>query len=112
MRVPPTILITVVTCTTLPVFAAAVANIPFPASPAPMLPELNGSAFPPYRVLFIRGECTENDFGGCAPGAKRCGINTNKTCFSCFRIPTIIKTGALGKGTLLAFAEARRGEVR
>merc|ERR1712039_861948 len=34
----------------------------------------------------------------------------NKTCFQCFRIPTIIKTAAPGPGTILAFAEARRGQ--
>lgn len=71
---------------------------PFPWGPPSQLPTLNGSAFPPFRTVFFQGECTANDLKG--------AINQNKTCFSCFRIPTVL---AGQNGVLHAFAEARRG---
>ena len=57
-------------------------GVPFPWAPPSQLPTLNGSAFPPFRTVFFQGECTANDLKG--------GINQNKTCFSCFRIPTVL----------------------
>jgi sialidase-1 len=61
----------------------------------------------------VRGECTANDFAKPEPinfgppGSST--INTNKTCFSCFRIPTL-HAGST-PGVIHAFAEARRGEL-
>jgi len=83
------------------VLLSEASTVPFPPSPAQMLPSLDGTAFPPYRVVFFQGECTAND------GPKH--INLNKTCFSCFRIPTLL--AGLTPGVIHAFAEARRGEL-
>ena len=84
--------------------------IPFPWSPASTIQTLNGSAFPPYRTVFIRGECTANDFAKPEPSPfGPTTINTNKTCFSCFRIPTLL--AGQTPGVIHAFAEARRGEL-
>ena len=91
---------------------APAAAIPFPAGPAAVLPALDGSAFPPYRTVFVRGECTLNDFPKAEPNPETGGsstINTNKTCFSCFRIPTLLAGST--PGVVHAFAEARRGEL-
>ena len=38
-------------------------RIPFPAGPASSLPDIDGTAFPPYRIVFQPGECTRNDGG-------------------------------------------------
>eukprot|EP01047_Picozoa_sp_COSAG01_P057284 COSAG01_NODE_6603_length_3585_cov_3.013483_2_plen_823_part_00 len=83
-------------------------------TPARTLPNLNGSAFPRYRQIFESGECDHADalptqrqyplpHGG---GTTR--INSNKICFSCFRIPTLL--AGLTPGVIHAFAEGRRGE--
>jgi len=55
--------------------------------------------------VFYQGECTAND----KPEGARGAINQNKTCFSCFRIPTVL--AGQTPGVLHAFAEARRGEL-
>jgi hypothetical protein len=83
----------------LALLATGAISIPFPWSPPSLLPSLNGSAFPPFRTVFFQGECTANDDRG--------AINQNKTCFSCFRIPTVL--AGQTPGVLHAFAEARRG---
>ena len=61
-----------------PVPAAAAAAVPAPAAPsttplrqvasrssyaAPRLPDLDGSGYPPYALIFQPGECTRNDGG-------------------------------------------------
>jgi hypothetical protein len=90
--------------------SSSVSAIPFPVGPADVIPSLNGSAFPPYRTVFERGECTLNDFAKPVPSPfGPTGINTNKTCFSCFRIPTLL--AGQTPGVIHAFAEARRGEL-
>jgi hypothetical protein len=87
--------------------------IPFPTGPAKLIDSVDGTAFPPYRTVFVRGECTANDFPKPEPinfgpvGSST--INTNKTCFSCFRIPTLLAGST--PGVVHAFAEARRGEL-
>ena len=68
--------------------------IPFPIGPAARLPSVNGTAYPPYRVIFEHGECTVDD--------PTSSINQNKTCFSCFRIPTLL--GGSTPGVIHAFA--------
>lgn len=85
--------------------------VPFPPAPAKTLPALNGTTFPPYRVVFEPGECTADD-GRAEPVPGSGGstlIALNKNCFSCFRVPTI--TAGLTPGVLHAFAEGRRGEL-
>eukprot|EP01052_Picozoa_sp_SAG31_P016146 SAG31_NODE_1059_length_10117_cov_4.434917_6_plen_634_part_00 len=76
-----------------------------PGSPE-RLPSLDASNYPPYRSVFVRGECDANDVDYASPRAR---INTNKTCFTCFRIPTLVRIP--GTGTILAFAEARRTQL-
>ena len=77
----------------------------FPPGPPKYLPILDGTSYPGFRPVFQNGECDADDPGG--PGAHP--INTNKRCFSCFRIPAI--TVNPKTGTLHAFAEARRGDL-
>ena len=90
--------------------AADAAGIPFPPEPARLLPSIDGTAFPPYRTVFVRGECTLNDFPKPEPSPfGPTTINTNKTCFSCFRIPTLL--AGQTPGVIHAFAEGRRGEL-
>ena len=87
------------------------AAIPFPGGPAQTLPALDGSAFPPYRLVFQSGECTRND-GRPHPvpgGGGTTLIDTDKVCFSCFRIPTVL--AGQTPGVIHAFAEGRRGEL-
>ena len=72
----------------------------------PRLPSLDASGYPPYRPVFVRGECDANDIDYSEPTAR---INTNKTCFTCFRIPTLVRIP--GTGTILVFAEARRTQL-
>ena len=87
-------------------------RIPFPTGPAGSIPSIDGAAFPPYRTVFVRGECTLNDNpeGDARPSPfGPTAINTNKTCFSCFRIPTLLAGST--PGVIHAFAEARRGEL-
>eukprot|EP01043_Picozoa_sp_COSAG02_P025846 COSAG02_NODE_1466_length_12483_cov_37.157703_9_plen_384_part_00 len=79
--------------------------IPWPAEPASHLPNLDGTGYPGYRVVFQHGECTADDVGNAGDHP----INMNKTCFSCFRIPTLL--GGQTPGVIHAFAEARRGEL-
>eukprot|EP01043_Picozoa_sp_COSAG02_P067713 COSAG02_NODE_10977_length_1819_cov_2.269767_2_plen_310_part_00 len=79
--------------------------IPWPAGPAEHLPNLDGTGYPGYRVVFQHGECTADDVGNAGDHP----INMNKTCFSCFRIPTLL--GGQAPGVIHAFAEARRGEL-
>jgi hypothetical protein len=79
--------------------------VPWPAEPADHLPNLDGSAYPGYRVVFQHGECSADDADADAGDHH---INMNKTCFSCFRIPTLL--GGQTPGVVHAFAEARRGE--
>eukprot|EP00662_Eupelagonemidae_sp_cell21_P031125 gene31125-35532_t len=90
---------------------AAAGVIPFPIGPARVLPSIDGAAFPPYRVVFQQGECTANDGREqeLPGGGGATTINTNKTCFSCFRIPTLL--GGQTPGVIHAFAEGRRGEL-
>ena len=76
-----------------------------PAGPPQVLPLLNGPAFPPFRVAFQNGECDADDSGGPGQGA----INVKKRCYSCFRIPAMIRN--FKTGTIHAFAEARRGDL-
>ena len=105
------------TCTAVLMLAArllpAAEAIPFPTGPAKLIDSVDGTAFPPYRTVFVRGECTANDFPKPEPinfgpvGSST--INTNKTCFSCFRIPTLLAGST--PGVVHAFAEARRGEL-
>ena len=84
--------------------------IPFPTGPAKLIDSVDGTAFPPYRTVFVRGECTANDFPKPEPSPfGPTTINTNKTCFSCFRIPTLLAGST--PGVVHAFAEARRGEL-
>ena len=51
--------------------AAAAAAVKLPAAsifyPAPMLPDLDGSGYPPHRLVFQPGECTRNDGPGQHP---------------------------------------------
>jgi len=82
--------------------------IPFPVGPAHKLPVLDGSVFAPYREVFLHGECTADDQTTPHPGGDG-AINQNKTCFSCFRIPTLL--GGQSPGVVHAFAEGRRGEL-
>eukprot|EP01051_Picozoa_sp_SAG22_P019160 SAG22_NODE_3446_length_1706_cov_1.802116_1_plen_305_part_00 len=90
--------------------AASASAIPFPVGPAAVIDSLDGTAFPPFRTVFVRGECTANDFPKATPSPfGPTSINTNKTCFSCFRIPTL-HAGST-PGVIHAFAEARRGEL-
>ena len=85
-------------------------QIPFPWSPPARIVSLDGTAFPPYRTVFVRGECTLNDFPKPEPSPfGPTTINTNKTCFSCFRIPTLL--AGQTPGVIHAFAEGRRGEL-
>ena len=79
--------------------------IPFPPSPPKHLPNLDGTSYPGFRIVFEHGECTADDPGNAGDHP----INTNKTCFSCFRIPTLL--GGQTPGVVHAFAEARRGEL-
>ena len=79
---------------------------PLPVGPPPRLPSLDASGYPPYRPVFVRGECDANDIDYSQPTAR---INTNKTCFTCFRIPTLVRIP--GTGTILVFAEARRTQL-
>eukprot|EP01051_Picozoa_sp_SAG22_P014359 SAG22_NODE_1731_length_3703_cov_2.829634_2_plen_434_part_00 len=79
--------------------------IPFPLAPPSHLPNLDGTGYPGYRTVFEHGECTADDPGNAGDHP----INMNKTCFSCFRIPTLL--GGLTPGVVHAFAEARRGEL-
>ena len=82
-----------------------------PAPVLPVLPVLDGLAFPPYIKVFQNGECTRND-GRARPvpgGAGTTLIDTDKICFSCFRVPTIL--AGQTPGMIHAFAEARRGEL-
>ena len=66
------------------------------------MPSITGSDFPDFRAVFNNGECDASD-----PGyPKTAGINLNKSCFSCFRIPALLRNRQTG--TLHAFAEARR----
>ena len=80
-----------------------------------VLPNLNGTAFPQYRPVFTAGECDRADAtstGRPFPlpnGGGYTDINTDKTCFSCFRIPTLL--AGLTPGVVHAFAEARRSEM-
>ena len=89
--------------------------IPFPPEPARVLPDLNGTAFAPYRLVFQPGECTGDDGrlspvpGGPSPFGGSTLIDINKNCFSCFRIPTFI--AGQTPGVIHAFAEGRRGEL-
>jgi hypothetical protein len=86
------------------------AAIPFPVGPAPLIDSLDGTAFPGFRTVFVRGECTLNDFAKATPSPfGPSTINTNKPCFSCFRIPAL-HAGST-PGVIHAFAEARRGEL-
>ena len=63
------------------------------------MPTIVGSDFPDFRAVFSNGECDASD-----PGyPKGSGINLNKTCFSCFRIPALLRNRKTG--TLHAFAE-------
>ena len=78
---------------------------PFPVGPASRLPNLDGSGYPPFRAVFEHGECSADDQGNAGDHP----INQNKTCFSCFRIPTLL--GGQTPGVIHAFAEARRGEL-
>ena len=50
-----------------------------------MLPQLDGSAFPAFRVAFENGECDADDPGGPGTGT----INTAKRCYSCFRFVSV-----------------------
>jgi hypothetical protein len=71
---------------------------------APMLPALDGSAYPGYRQVFQSGECTRND-GRPHPvpgGQGTTLIDTDKICFSCFRVPTLL--AGQTPGVIHAFA--------
>ena len=88
------------------VATVAAAAIPFPPQPASLLPSIDGTFFPEYRTVFVKGECTLNDRPEGALGPSPYGptaINTNKTCFSCFRIPTLLagQTPGVIHGTFL-----------
>ena len=82
-------------------------------SPASVLPNLNGTAFPRYSQVFESGECTRADAASAqfplpnGGGATR--IDPAKICFSCFRIPTLL--AGQTPGVVHAFAEGRRGEL-
>ena len=74
-----------------------------PPPPNPLalshMPTIVGSDFPDFRAVFSNGECDASD-----PGyPKGSGINLNKTCFSCFRIPALLRNRQTG--TMHAFAE-------
>ena len=79
-----------------------------------VLPNLNGTAFPQYSPVFIAGECdradaTPENTGRPFPlpnGGGYTDINTDKVCFSCFRIPTLL--AGQTPGVVHAFAEGRR----
>ena len=47
---------------------------PMPVGPPLRLPSLDASAYPPYRSVFVRGECDANDVDYATPKAR---INTN-----------------------------------
>jgi len=74
-----------------------------PPGPPQHLPQVFGSEYPPFRVVFRNGECDADD-----DTAHR-RINTNKVCYSCFRIPSLVRNPMTG--TIFAFAEARRREL-
>lgn len=71
------------------------AYIPPPAH----LPQIDGASFPGFYQIFRGGECDAEDAG--------LRINPAKRCYSCFRIPALVRNPKTG--TLYAFSEARRG---
>ena len=75
-----------------------------PAGPASVLPTIDGEKYPAFRTVFRNGECDKHDRGGPGTGP----INAAKRCYSCFRIPSIVKS--FKTNTIHAFAEARRGD--
>lgn len=75
-----------------------------PPGPASALPEIDGESYPAFRTVFRNGECDKHDRGGPGTGP----INAAKRCYSCFRIPSIVKS--FKTNTIHAFAEARRGD--
>jgi hypothetical protein len=79
---------------------------PIPGTPPQQLPNLqyNASEYPPYKIIFRTGECDADDLG--FPFA---AINSQKYCYSCFRIPSLYRNPKTG--TLYAFAEARRRQL-
>lgn len=74
-------------------------------SPPQVLPQLDGASFPAFRTVFQNGECDMDDPGGPGSGP----IALKKRCYSCFRIPAIVRN--FHTGTIHAFAEARRGDL-
>jgi hypothetical protein len=80
-------------------------------SPPQVLPQLDGSSFPAFRTVFQNGECDMDDPPyDHHPGGPGSGpIALKKRCYSCFRIPAIVRN--FHTGTIHAFAEARRGDL-
>jgi sialidase-1 len=82
-----------------------------PAGPPKVLPQLDGGAFPAFRSVFNNGECDATDppHGKAQGGPGNGPIDLKKRCYSCFRIPAIVRN--FHTGTIHAFAEARRGDL-
>ena len=80
-------------------------------SPPQQLPQLDGKAYPAFRMIFQNGECDADDPPyNHKPGGPGSGpIALKKRCYSCFRIPAIIRN--FHTGTIHVFAEARRGDL-
>ena len=81
--------------TTLPQVAVPVSSRSSYFYAAPMLPDLDGSGYPPYALVFQPGECTRNDGGqhplppqpappAPPPGPHQCAIHIHHTegCFN------------------------------
>ena len=85
--------------------------IHMPVGPPEVLPQLDGGAFPPFRSVFNNGECDADDppHGKAQGGPGNGPIDLQKRCYSCFRIPAIVRN--FHTGTIHAFAEARRGDL-
>jgi hypothetical protein len=95
--------------------AAPIRLTDWTTSPASVLPNLNGTAYPRYSQVFESGECNRADAvpnGRQFPlpnGGGGTDIDPDKICFSCFRIPTLL--AGQTPSVVHAFAEGRRGEL-
>ena len=74
--------------------------VPHPPWLPTHLQSIDATGIPGYNTVFQGGECDK-------PWAGPSAINANMTCFSCFRIPSLLRNPSTG--SILAFGEARRG---